>query len=153
LTPLSLPKLDDALKPRALWGLAVVLAALGLAQMWVLLRFQPPGLDFLPLWTAGRMAWSGHGQVYDFAAVTRAQGWLLPNFPWMRPYAYPPTALLLLAPLGALPFWPALGLWMALGFGVFLYAGTRLTRDRRCWRSSTWTAVRAAPGPGWRWRR
>lgn len=131
MTPLNLFKLDDALKPRALWGLAVVLAALGLAQAWLLLRFQPPGLDFLPLWTAGRMVWSGHGQVYDFAAVTHAQGWLLPNFRWMRPYAYPPTALLLLAPLGAVPFWPALGLWMALGFGVFLYAGTRLTRDRR----------------------
>jgi len=119
------------LPPRALWALAVALAALGLAQTWTLLRFQPPGLDFLPLWTAGRMAWSGHGQVYDFAAVTHAQAWLLPRFPWMRPYAYPPTALLLLAPLGALPFWAALGAWMALGFGVFLYAGTRLTRGRR----------------------
>lgn len=131
MTPLSLPKTRDALKPRALWALAVALAALGLAQVAVLSHFQPPGLDFLPLWTAGRMAWTGHGQVYDLAAVTHAQAWLLPNFHWMRPYAYPPTALLLLAPLGALPFWPALGLWMALGFGVFLHAGTRLTRDRR----------------------
>jgi hypothetical protein len=138
LTLARLPKFDDAMKLRALWGLAIALAAMGLAQTWVLLSIQPLGLDFLPLWTAGRMALSGHGQVYDFAAVTHAQAWLLPNFPWLlpnlpwvRPYAYPPTTLLLLAPLGALPFWPALGLWIGLGFGVFLYAGMRLIRDRR----------------------
>jgi hypothetical protein len=129
LTPFNPPEASDATKRRALWGLAILLAVLGLAQAWALLRFQPAGLDFLPLWTAGRMAWSGH--VYDFAAITHAQAWLLPNFPWPRPYAYPPTTLLLLAPLGALPFWPALGLWMALGFGVFLYAGTRLAPGRR----------------------
>lgn len=114
-----------------LWAIAVALAGLAAAETWTLVNFQPLGVDFLPLWTAGRMAWTNLGHVYDFAAVTRAQGWLLPNFHWMRPYAYPPTALLALAPFGALPFWPALALWTALSFGVFLAAGQRLVRDQR----------------------
>jgi hypothetical protein len=77
------------------------------------------------------MSWTHPGQVYDFAAVSHAQFWLLPGFKWLRPYAYPPTALLLLAPFGRLPFWVALGLWVALGFGVLFYAGLRLSRRRR----------------------
>jgi hypothetical protein len=76
------------------------------------------------------MAWSHPAQVYDFAAVSHAQDWLLPGLKWMRPYAYPPTALLLLAPFGKLAFWPALTLWVALGYGLFLYAGARLTQRR-----------------------
>ena len=122
--------LDDWLKLRILWALALALAGLAAGETWALVGFQPLGVDFLPLWTAGRLAWTDAGHVYDFAAVTRAQAWLLPNFHWMRPYAYPPTALLALAPFGAMPFWPALTLWTALSFGVFLAAGLRLVRGR-----------------------
>jgi hypothetical protein len=122
--------LDDRLKLRVLWALALALLGLAAGETWTLMNFQPLGVDFLPLWTAGRMAWTDPGRVYDFAAVTHAQGWLLPNFRWMRPYAYPPTALLILAPLGALPFWPALALWTTLSFGVFAAAGLRLARGR-----------------------
>jgi hypothetical protein len=131
LTFLSRLKVDDSLKLRALIALACALAVVAGVQIWILMRFQPLGIDFLPLWTAGRMAWLGHGHVYDFAAVSQAQGWLLPNFHWTRPYVYPPTALLLFAPFGAAPFWPALGLWLALNLGVFVYAGWRLSAARR----------------------
>jgi hypothetical protein len=117
------------LKLYALWALAAVLLV-NAAGLWALLNGQPLGMDFLPLWTAGRFAWSHPGQVYDFAAVSHAQGWLLPGFKWLRPFANPPTALLLLAPLGALPFWPALGLWMGLGIGLFALAGARLAPKR-----------------------
>ncbi len=127
----QLSALDDRLKLRILWALALALAGLAAGETWTLVNFQPLGVDFLPLWTAGRMAWTDPGHLYDFAAVTRAQGWLLPNFHWMRPYAYPPTALLALAPFGALPFWPALALWTTMSFGVFLAAGMRLVPDRR----------------------
>ena len=112
-----------------LWALAAALAA-NAAGLWTLLSVQPLGMDFLPLWTAGRFAWSHPGQVYDFAAISHAQGWLLPGFPWLRPFGNPPTALLLLAPLGALPFWPALAIWTALGVGVFGFAGARLAPER-----------------------
>lgn len=122
----KLAALDDRLKLRIVWALALVLAVLAAGQVWGLLRFQPPGLDFLPLWTAGRMAWTDPGRVYDFAAVTRAQAWLLPDFGFLRPYAYPPTALIVLAPLGALPFWAALPVWTGASFAVFAAAGARL---------------------------
>jgi hypothetical protein len=88
-------------------------------------------MDFLPLWTAGRFAGSHPAQIYDFAAISHAQGWLLPNFRWLRPFANPPTALLLLAPLGLLPFWPALAIWVGLGLGVFLFAAWRLSERHR----------------------
>ena len=126
----GLSSLDGALKRRILWGLVVALAVFGAGDAWKLIHFQPLGVDFLPLWTAGRMVWSPHAPVYDFAAVTHAQDWLLPGFRWMRPFAYPPTALLLLAPFGALPFWPALSLWLGLSVAAFVYAGRRLAGDR-----------------------
>jgi hypothetical protein len=106
--------------------LAVTLLVWAILLGWRLMRIQPPGLDFLPLWTAGQMAWRPPRAVYDFVAVTRAQGWLLPDFRWLRPYAYPPTMLLVLAPLGLVPFWTALILWMAISLSLFVYASSRL---------------------------
>lgn len=123
--------IDSRLGRRVLWGMALILAALGALEFAKLVGFQPLGVDFLPLWTAGRMAAANPDQVYDFAAVSHAQAWLLPNLHWPRPYAYPPTALLVLAPFGALPFWPALALWVALGFGALLAAGARLAQGQR----------------------
>lgn len=132
--PLNSPdwlKIDDSLKLRALQALAATLIVLAAMEAWTLLRFQPMGLDFLPLWTAGRMAWSDPGQVYDFAAVTHAQTWLLPaHFTSLRPYAYPPSALLVFAPLGLMSFWMALGVWLAVSLGVFLYGGAELGLER-----------------------
>jgi len=124
------PAAPGASRPRILWGLGAVLAVLAIAQLWSLWRFQPPGIDFLPLWTAGRFAWTMPDRIYDFAAVTHAQAWLLGELPWQRPYAYPPTALLLLVPLGAAPFWVALAIWLGLGFGLWVWAGLRLAPQR-----------------------
>jgi hypothetical protein len=122
--------IDSRMRVRLLWVLAAAMAVLGALEFRELVHFQPLGIDFLPLWTAGRMAWGHADQVYDFAAISHAQSWLLPGFKWMRPYAYPPTALLALAPFGALPFWPALALWVTLGLALFLYAGARLAKSR-----------------------
>ena len=115
----------------ALWAIVLAMGLAGIPQTWALLHFQPAGVDFLPLWTAGRMAWTAPQGIYDFAAVTHAQDWLLGHLRWPRPYAYPPSALLILAPFGALPFWVALGLWSALGLGVFLVAGARMAPSGR----------------------
>lgn len=112
---------------RLLVVIVVVMAALAVVQTWGLLRFEPLGMDFLPLWTAGQMVWTQPGKVYDFVAVSAAQAWALPpHFGWLRPYAYPPTTLLLLAPLGRLPFWAADAILSTLSLGIFLYASARL---------------------------
>jgi hypothetical protein len=114
-----------------LWGLALALAALAGLQTWSLVNFQPLGVDFLPPWTAGRLAWKDLGPVYDFTALTRAQQWLLGPLKWDRPFAYPPTALLLFAPFGLLPFWAGYIAWTCVSLGVFLGAALRLFEARR----------------------
>ena len=129
LAPAPSSPRDDRFQRYALWALIAMLA-FSAVRLWVLLRVQPLGMDFLPLWTAGRFAWSQPDRVYDFAAVSHAQAWLLPGFGWLRPFANPPTALLLLAPLGALSFGWALALWVILGLGGFLFAGARLASGR-----------------------
>ncbi|MFI4935225.1 MAG: glycosyltransferase family 87 protein [Caulobacterales bacterium] len=131
MNPPPTPAPRGQLKLLTLWALVVTLAVLAVPQSWALMNFQPAAIDFLPLWTAGKMAWTAPGKVYDFTAVTNAQYWLLPHLRWPRPFAYPPTALIFLAPFGALPFWPAVGLWLALSLGLFLYAGMRLVREHR----------------------
>jgi hypothetical protein len=83
------------------------------------------------LWTAWGFAWTAPDRIYDFATITHAQAWLIPNWPTPRPFAYPPTALLALAPLGRLPFWPAFGLWTSANLTVFLYAGKQLSSRQR----------------------
>ena len=75
---------------------AVVVVALASASLWVLYllnSFQPLGADFAPVWTAAAHLSSA----YDIAAITQAQ----PDFTNLgqRPLDYPPTALLLFAPL------------------------------------------------------
>jgi hypothetical protein len=111
---------------------AIVLTVLAALQLWSLMRFEPVGMDFLPLWAAGEIVWTAPHKVYDFAAVTAAQAFMLPpHFAWLRPYPYPPTTLLLLAPLGRLQFWAADAIWSALSLGVFITACLRLaTRSK-----------------------
>ena len=115
----------------------ILLLVAGLAisaglRLWGLMRFEPVGMDFLPLWAAGGMTWTAPHEVYDFAAVTAAQAWALPpHFAWLRPYPYPPTTLLLLAPLGRLPFWAADAIWSVISLGAFLLACWRLADRHR----------------------
>jgi hypothetical protein len=124
---------DAAAQGRRLLLLLVValIASAGL-ELWSLMRFEPLGMDLLPLWAAGHMAWGEAHKVYDFAAVTAAQASALPpHFAWLRPYPYPPTTLLLLAPLGRLPFWAADAIWSIASLGVFLVACLRLAERNR----------------------
>jgi hypothetical protein len=108
------------------WILALALLFAAAFKAWVVLHAQPLGTDFLPVWTAGRMVWSAPGHVYDIAAIGHAEAWLKPILPWPRPFAYPPTALLMFAPLGGLPFWTALGVWLAICLAIFVAASARL---------------------------
>ena len=116
------------------WALAALAAAL-LAFAWVLARAilaaQPLGLDFLPMWTGARVAAQSPDRLYDAAYVTQAQHWLLGALADLRPFPYPPSALLIFGPLGRLPFWPAYGLWTGLGLAAFLAGGLRLAQGRR----------------------
>lgn len=69
----------------------LMLLAIFVALSCALLAVSPLAEDWLPLWAAGRLAWGEPASVYDFALTG-------------RPFTYPPTSLLLVAPLSALPF-------------------------------------------------
>jgi hypothetical protein len=66
----------------------------------------PTASDFIALWLAGRQALNGHtALLYDPGAFVRMQQALVATLPLYFPnWSYPPTYLLLLAPLGALPY-------------------------------------------------
>ena len=99
-----------------------VLACLGW-DAWVgLMRTQPLGIDFLPMWAAGREAFSHPDRVYNVIRLTRFEHPLLEGFHGPRPFVYPPTALLLFALVAALPFALANGLWTLAGVGLILAA-------------------------------
>lgn len=111
----------------ALWVFAALLALAAVRQMFVVVAVQPLGFDFLPLWTGARDILAHHADLYDFAAVSARQAWLLGPETGVRPFVYPPSALLLLAPFGLLPFWAAYGLWTITTAGLFAAIIARLS--------------------------
>jgi len=89
-----------------------------------LLNQQLAGADFTALWAGGRVALSEPARLYDFTYVTALQGW--PFGEMLRPFVYPPSALLLFGPLGALPFGVAYPLWTVATGGLFLWGCRRV---------------------------
>jgi len=104
------------------WAVLAVIFLLLDAGLFRLFAF---GADWAPLWTAGKLAWSDSGRVYDFDFVTSLQVPLLGHVDH-RPFIYPPTALLLIAPLALAPFWASLAL-LSLAATFWLAAISRKT--------------------------
>ena len=102
-------------------GLFAVFVVMDVRLVSLVLRSQPLGLDFLPVWTAKRVDPS---QVYDFALMTSRQAWLYVGK--IRPFVYPPSALLVLQPFLWPPYWIAYAVFMAASGGLYLWAGRRL---------------------------
>jgi hypothetical protein len=92
------------------------------ASLLLVLKRQPAGVDFLAIWAGARTALSDPALIYDFAHVSATQG--IPHI--LRPFIYPPSALPILAPFGAAPFWVAYPLWIALSGALFLWASRRV---------------------------
>jgi hypothetical protein len=93
----------------------VVLAWIGWGETAKLLDYQPLGIDFLPMWAAGHEVLVHPERVYDFAALTHFEHpWLL-HFRGVRPFVYPPPALLLFVPFGQASFPTANLIWTFLG--------------------------------------
>jgi hypothetical protein len=79
--------------------------------------------DFVTFWTAGKVPWP---TVYDVAELTRLQMWAGFKETAIRPFAYPPTFLFLLNPLGRLQLLPALLIWLSVGISLYALACWRL---------------------------
>lgn len=89
------------------------------------------GRDFTMFWSASVLALEGRaGSVYDFQLIRELQGLLTgvpdPAYPvWL----YPPTGLLLVAPVSLLPYKVSLVVWTAAGLGALGAVLWRILRD------------------------
>jgi hypothetical protein len=111
--------------------LAVVTAIL--AASWIALSSngvdptgKPLGTDFIAFWTAGRLTLEGGAAAaYDAALLGTAQQARFPGVDvGYSPFPYPPTFLLICLPLGALPYFPALAVWVGVtGLGYWRIVG------------------------------
>jgi hypothetical protein len=96
---------------------------------FVLLSKWSYGGDWSPLWVAGVLAWSDPARAYDFALLTKLQLPII-GYVGVRPFVYPPTALILLAPLSLLSFRMALACVSIGGVAALAAASSRRETDR-----------------------
>lgn len=102
------------------------------------------GADFRVFWTAAR---APAGDVYNVEALTAAQH-LPPEEAKPRPFISPPSLLLLLAPFGALGFWPAFALWTAASVIALGLAARRVLDPPALLLLALAPATHFALGPG-----
>jgi Glycosyltransferase family 87 len=94
-------------------------------NLFTLAKFQAPGADFSCFWAGAKTALSDPSKIYDFQHNTMVQGWPLgPGR--LRPYIYPPTALLVFAPFTLAGYWTDFALWVALTGGLFVWGASRI---------------------------
>lgn len=117
------PRLD----PLQLVILAALLATLAYASfdIYGLTRFQAAGADYSCFWAGAKTALSDPARIYDFVHNTVVQGWPLgPGR--VRPYIYPPTALLLFVPFALPSYWAGYVAWVVLTGALFLWGAGRI---------------------------
>ncbi len=86
------------------------------------------GSDWAPLWVAGRLAWDDPSRLYDFDLVARLQSAVVAPVDF-HPYIYPPSALLLIAPIALLPFWVSLGVVAAGSLAWLAWISRKIGSD------------------------
>lgn len=97
-----------------------------IANGGVLPNGSPFGSDFVSFWVAAREALAGHPDLpYDADRFAAAQDAIFRDGNFYAFY-YPPHYLAYMLPFGALPFYVALGAWMALSFAAALLVITRI---------------------------
>jgi hypothetical protein len=98
-------------------------------------RGKPLGYDFMAFWSAARLAMGGQAAAaFDGPTIAAVQHAAVPFRPdiWF-PWHYPPTFLLVVAPLGRLPYPAALVLFVAGGVALWAALVRQLLVDRRMW--------------------
>ena len=111
----------------AIVGLSILYSATHII-VWLAADLYLP--DFVVFWTAGRATLVDPALVYNTQFITEAQRWLTHTTAFPRPFAYPPTALLLFAPLAMLPVWWSYVAWNALSLTAYLLAARRFVQGR-----------------------
>ena len=103
---------------------ALLLFLFGLMNIILVVVFVEGG-DWAPLWAAGRLAWSDPASIYDFGAITEAQRSILGETV-LRPFVYPPSALLFIAPFAWVPFYASLIAFITVTGAAFVREGRKL---------------------------
>lgn len=92
---------------------------------------QPLGGDFIIFYGASSLTLQGHPlAAYDTAALLAAQRAAVPGAPAGLIWCYPPTFLLVIAPLAAAPFALAYAAWVAVSTALYVALIRRLTDHR-----------------------
>jgi len=108
----------------ALWALLAAFAVYCI-QVAGLVERGSLGVDFAPMWAGAQAALAHPQKIYDFRYITEIQGW--PFGPdRIRPFIYPPSALVLFAPLALIPYTIAQAIWGATTGAFFLWASRRI---------------------------
>lgn len=123
MSMISATTLRERLTTPVLLAVLVAFALLSLGTLQ-LLKLQPAGVDFAGLWAGGKAALTDIGKLYDFKYVSELQGWPLgPGR--LRPYAYPPSALLLFVPFALAPWNLSYVVWTIVTGAFFIWAGIK----------------------------
>jgi hypothetical protein len=110
---------------------ALAIVNLGLTVVLVRHAYVAPGgqvMDFAAFWAAARLALEGTPALaYDWALHRAVEvAGLGHDFRGWMAWHYPPTFQLVVAPLGALPFWWAMAAWVGATLGFYLWVCRRI---------------------------
>ncbi len=147
--PTARATLNPALDARARAVTSALIILLALAAIWLLifkLARQPPFIDFLTMWTGGRVANVEPSELYNFASIDRAQAWLLGDMAHDRPFPYPPSSLVIFGALARPPFWVSAVVWSVSGLVAYFVAVWRLTPRPQ---PKALAAIAVLPGVVW----
>jgi hypothetical protein len=91
----------------------------------------PVGTDFIAFWSAAQLALSGQpASAYDLTAIGAIEKALVPGADALTPWLYPPTFLMVVKPLGLLPYVTA---WLVFVISTLLAMLYLLYRLRPHW--------------------
>src|SRR5437016_3090912 len=123
------------------WMVVVIFAVI--AIVWVGLslpnlvdpRGKPIGYDFMAFWSAARLALAGRPEAaFDGATIAAIQHGAVPFLPniWF-PWHYPPIFLLVVMPLGLLPYPAALAAFVLATAAFWAALVRQILPDKRAW--------------------
>lgn len=103
------------------WSFAGLVIAYGVYGLWRNYN-DPPGVDFVSFWAAGKLALAHKATLaYDIDAH-RAVELTAGKVRGIMSFPYPPPTLLFFAPLSLLPFFPAFALWVIGTCAFYIWA-------------------------------
>ena len=107
------------------WSFAGLVVAYGIYGLWKNYT-DPPGVDFVSFWAAGRMALAGKAALAYNIEAHRALELTVGKLRGIMSFPYPPPSLFLFAPLSVLPFFPAFAVWVLGTCGFYIWAARRI---------------------------